>query len=128
MKKILAILSCVLVSASYSFAGEYPDISITEMKEAISAGKVTVLDVMGTKSYKKGRVPGAIDYRGNAKNIATLLPKDKGALIVAYCGGPSCKAYQAAAKAAEALGYTNVKHMSAGISGWKKAGGKMDKG
>lgn len=128
MKKLLAILSCVLVSASFSFAGEYPDISITEMKEAIESGKVTVLDVMGTQSYKQGHVPGAIDFKGNAKNIASLLPKDKGALIVAYCGGPACKAYQAAAKAAEELGYTNVKHMSAGISGWKGAGEKTDKG
>lgn len=128
MKKLLAILSCVLVSASFSFAGEYPDISITEMKELIKSGKVTVLDVMGSGSYKKGHLPNAIDYKGNAKNIAALLPKDKGALIVAYCGGPSCKAYKAGAKAAEDLGYTNVKHMSAGISGWLQAGEKTDKG
>lgn len=127
MKKLLAIISCVLVSASYSFAGEYPDISIAEMKDAIKSGKVTVLDVMGSKSYQKGHVPGAIDFKGNAKNISVLLPKDKGALIVAYCGGPSCKAYKAAAQAAEDLGYTNVKHMSAGISGWKGAGEKMEK-
>ena len=127
MKKFLAIISCVLVSASFTFAGEYPDISITEMKDAIKSGKVTVLDVMGSGSYKKGHVPTAIDFKGNSKNISVLLPKDKGALIVAYCGGPSCKAYKAAAKAAEALGYTNVKHMSAGISGWAQAGEKMEK-
>ncbi len=128
MKKLLAILSCVLISASFSFAGEYPDVSITEMKEAIKSGKVTILDVMGTKSYKKGHVPGAIDYKANAKKIAKLLPKDKNALVVAYCGGPACNAYKSAAKAAEELGYTNVKHMSAGISGWKSAGEKTDKG
>ncbi|MCF6313227.1 MAG: rhodanese-like domain-containing protein [Verrucomicrobiales bacterium] len=128
MKKFLAILSCVLVSASFSFAGEFPDISITEMKEVIKSGKVTVIDVMGTGSYKKGHVPGAIDFKANADKLESLLPKDKGALIVAYCGGPSCNAYKSAAKAAEALGYTNVKHMSAGISGWLQAGEKTDKG
>lgn len=127
MKKLLAILSCVLISASFSFAGEYPDISITEMKEVIKSGKVTVLDVMGPGSYKKGHVPGAIDFKSNVAKIAGLLPKDKGALIVAYCGGPSCNAYKSAAKAAEELGYTNVKHMSAGISGWKGAGEKTEK-
>jgi rhodanese-related sulfurtransferase len=52
------------------------------------------------------------------------LPADKNALVVAYCGGPSCNAYTAAAKKAKALGYTNVKHLSAGISGWKAAGEK----
>ena len=52
---------------------------------------------------------------------------NKDALIVAYCGGPQCMAYKAAAKKAVALGYTNVKHLSAGISGWKDAGEKVEK-
>lgn len=56
-----------------------------------------------------------------------MLPKDKDALIVAYCGGPRCGAYASAAKAAEKLGYTNVKHLTAGISGWQEAGEKMEK-
>jgi rhodanese-related sulfurtransferase len=55
-----------------------------------------------------------------------VLPKDKNALVVAYCGGPKCKAYEAAAKAAEKLGYTNIKHLTAGISGWKDAGEKTE--
>ena len=42
-------------------------------------------------------------------------------------GGPSCSAYQAAANAAEKLGYKNIKHMSAGISGWLQAGEKTEK-
>lgn len=57
----------------------------------------------------------------------TAMPKDKHALIVAYCGGPQCQAYQSAAKAAQKLGYTNVKHLTAGISGWHDAGEKMEK-
>jgi rhodanese-related sulfurtransferase len=60
-------------------------------------------------------------------NLAKSLPADKGALVVAYCGGPTCGAYAAAAKAAKELGYTNVKHMSAGISGWMQAGEKTEK-
>jgi len=54
--------------------------------------------------------------------LAKVLPKDKKTLIVAYCGNPKCKAYQAAAKAAEKLGYKNIKHFSPGIAGWKEAG------
>ena len=54
--------------------------------------------------------------------------KDKNSPIVAYCGNPRCQAYQAAAKAASKLGYKNVKHMSAGIAGWKEAGEKIEKG
>jgi len=37
-------------------------------------------------------------------------------------------AYQTAARAAKDLGYTNVKHLSAGITGWKQAGEKIESG
>lgn len=37
-------------------------------------------------------------------------------------------AYQTAARAAKDLGYTNVKHLSAGISGWRQAGEKTESG
>ena len=58
----------------------------------------------------------------------SLLPKDKSALIVAYCGNPQCPAYRAAAEAAKKLGYKNIKHLTAGIAGWKAAGEKTEKG
>jgi len=57
-----------------------------------------------------------------------LKPADKNALIVAYCGSPSCGAFARAAEAAVKLGYTNVKFYSGGISGWKKAGEATEKG
>ena len=53
------------------------------------------------------------------------LPRER-PLVVAYCGGPTCNAYSAAAKAAKELGYTNVKHLSAGISGWKAANAPLE--
>jgi len=46
---------------------------------------------------------------------------------VAYCGGPSCSAYKRGASVAAELGFKNVKHLSAGISGWVKAGKKLEK-
>lgn len=127
MNKILATLTCLVAMAVTAVGGEYPDISIKELKEAIAAKKVTVIDVNGSKSYAKGHIPGAIDYSAKSKELGKLLPKDKKALVVAYCGGPSCKAYQKAATAAEKLGYANVKHLSAGISGWLQAGEKTEK-
>ncbi len=126
MKKLLAFAITALFAVSLS-AGEYPDISIKELKIQIAKKKVTIIDVMGAGSYKKGHVPSAISFAKHGKNLAKALPKDKNALIVAYCGGPSCSAYKRAASLAEKLGYTTVKHMSAGISGWKKAGEKTEK-
>ena len=126
MKKLLALAATTVLAVSLN-AGEYPDISIKELKSQIAAKKVTVIDVMSSKSYAKGHVPTAISFAKDGKNLSKILPKDKNALIVAYCGGPSCKAYKRAASLAEKLGYKNVKHLSAGISGWRKAGEKVEK-
>ena len=120
-------LSSAAVRAEDKKATEYPDVTVHELKAAMEKGKVTVIDVNGTDSYRDGHIPGAIDFEANADKIEKALPKDKSALIVAYCGGPQCMAYKAAAKKAVALGYTNVKHLSAGISGWKGAGEKVEK-
>jgi rhodanese-related sulfurtransferase len=127
MKKILTLLATALVAVSV-YAGEFPDISVSEVKTLAESKKAVIIDVNGSKSYASGHVPGALDYEAIKANLADILPKDKNASIVAYCGGPKCKAYQAAATAAQKLGYKNVKHMSAGISGWKEAGQKTDTG
>ena len=126
MKKLLALVASACVALT-AFAGEFPDISISEVKAAIKAKKVVLIDVNGSESYAKRHVPTALDFDAVEKDLAKHLPADKDALIVAYCGGPKCKAYQAAANAAEKLGYKNVKHMSAGISGWVDAGEKTEK-
>ncbi len=126
MKKLLTFLAVAFTTVALH-AGEYPDISINELKSAITEKKVTVIDVNGSDSFKSGHIPGAIDFETQKAALSAKLPADKGALVVAYCGGPTCGAYAAAAKAAKELGYTNVKHLSAGISGWKDAGAPLEK-
>ena len=121
MKKVLATLCALALSAVSVMAGDYPDISIAELKKAIADKKVVVIDVNGSDSFKAGHVPSALNYADIQSNLASSLPKDKDALVVAYCGGPACHAYTKAADAASKLGYTNVKHLSAGISGWLQA-------
>jgi rhodanese-related sulfurtransferase len=125
MKKLLMLVAAAFASVT-AFAGEFADISIADVKKAIEAKKATIIDVNGSSSFKAGHVPTAIDFTAAKADLASKLPADKDALIIAYCGGPQCSAYQAAAKAAEKLGYKNIKHMSAGISGWKSAGEKTE--
>ena len=128
MKKLLATLCALALTAVSVIAGDYPDISIAELKKAIAEKKVTVIDVNGSTSFSKGHVPSALNFADVKDSLAAKLPADKGALVVAYCGGPSCSAYTRAANAAKELGYTNVKHFTAGISGWKSAGEKTEPG
>lgn len=123
MKKLITLALGLAFSVT-AFAGDFADITIPELKKAIADKSVTVIDVNGAESYKAGHIPTAIDY--SKDTLAKALPADKGALVVAYCGSPKCGAYAAAAKQAKELGYTNVKHLSAGISGWKEAGEKTE--
>lgn len=120
IKSTLAVLSLAFI-ASTAVAGDYPDLTVDELHQAIEANEVVVIDVNGAKRYAKGHIPGAIDF-SSVTDLSSVLPADKGTLIVAYCGGPRCSAFKKAAQAAQKLGYTNVKHLSAGISGWEDAG------
>jgi rhodanese-related sulfurtransferase len=126
MKKLITLALGFVLSATV-FAGDFADISVPDLKKAIAEKSVTVIDVNGSDSYKTGHIPTAIDYEKDSATLAKVLPADKAALVVAYCGGPKCNAYKAAAKKAKELGYTNVKHLSAGISGWKEAGEATEK-
>ena len=109
------------------FGGEYPDISVKELQKAIKNGNVAVIDVNGAKSFSRGHIPSAIDFSTHGKKLSSLLPKDKNTLVVSYCGGPGCRAYKRGADAAAKLGYKNIKHLSAGISGWKRSGAEITK-
>ena len=125
MKKILTLLTATFVLAS-AYAGEFADISLTEVKALTESKTAVIIDVNGSDSYKEGHVPTALNFAAIEDKLAASLPADKNTLIVAYCGNPKCPAYLRAAKAVKKLGYTNVKHMAEGISGWKSAGLKTE--
>lgn len=127
MKTTITLVAALLLSMAAQ-AAEFPEITVNELKDVIASKQVTLIDVNGTDSWKEGHIPGAKNYAAVKSALAKSLPADKTALVVAYCGGPKCGAYQAAAKAAKALGYTNVKHLTAGISGWKESGQKTETG
>ena len=87
---------------------------------AQGAEHVAVIDVNSRQSWVKARVPGArnldpVDYRESD------LPPDKADLLVFYCSNPMCRKAPNAARRAKKLGYTDVRVMSAGISGWLAA-------
>lgn len=120
-----ALFALLFTVSSSVFAADFADIAHKDLAAAIEAKSVVVIDVNGSDSFKKGSIPSAIDFEAKEKELAKLLPADKNALVVAYCGSPQCNAWKQAAKAVAALGYTNVKHYTGGLSGWKEAGGKL---
>jgi rhodanese-related sulfurtransferase len=120
MKKYIALMAAALFTASV-FAGEFADISIQQVKAAADTKSAVIIDANSPDSYKAGHVPGALSWADIKDNLAAKLPADKTTLIIAYCGNPHCPAYAQAAVAAKKLGYTNIKHMAAGIDGWNAA-------
>lgn len=126
MKRILSLLILPFLAIT-ALAGSFSDISLPDLKSAITAKKVTLLDVNGPVNYANGHIPGAIDYTAHTADLAKVLPPDKSSLIVAYCGNEHCGAYARAAEAASKLGYTNVQHFKPGIAGWKAAGEPTEK-
>lgn len=129
MKRTITTLFAVAASAFLALADDaFPSISTEDLKQAIAAKKVVLLDVNGTESWQEGHIPGALDFDKVEGKLAKVLPADKGTLVVAYCGNERCSAYKAGAAAAKKLGYTNVKHYSKGIAGWKKSGEKTESG
>ncbi|MBX7186215.1 MAG: rhodanese-like domain-containing protein [Vicinamibacteria bacterium] len=91
-------------------------ISPGDLRQLIEEKKVTVVDVNSPESWKRARVPGAINldpaYDGGD------LPSDKDAPVVFYCSNSMCRKAPNAARRAQEMGYRNVQVMKAGIKGW----------
>jgi rhodanese-related sulfurtransferase len=77
-------------------------------------------DARPVKTFGPAHIPGAQPAHPKDDNFLSLLPQDKNALIVFYCGGPTCPYTGDAVEKAQAAGYTNLKGYQAGLPGWKK--------
>ncbi len=94
-----------------------------ELKAAIDAGAVTVVDALGGEYYAKQHLPGAVPLvRDDVDAQAPTLLPDRGAAIVTYCSNPACPTSGQVADRLTALGYTNVRKYRDGIEDWVAAG------
>ncbi|MEV0587965.1 rhodanese-like domain-containing protein [Nonomuraea sp. NPDC050310] len=106
-----------------------PLISRTELRAAIEAGTVTVVDALGGDYYAQQHLPGAVALVESevAARAAELLP-DRDAAIVTYCSNPACPNSEAVARKLLALGYTDVRKYREGIQDWVEAGLPVESG
>ena len=95
-------------------------ISPTALHQAMQEQPVTIIDFNSRQSWAKAHVPGALNL-DPVNYTAADLPADKQSGLVFYCSNPMCRKAPNAARRAKALGYANVKVMSAGITGWLAA-------
>ena len=78
-------------------------------------------DARPVKRFGKAHVPSARPAHPKDENFLSLLPEDKDALLVFYCGGPTCPYTGIAVDMAQKAGYTNLKGYQAGLPGWGKS-------
>ena len=68
-------------------------VPLEKMQELVAqgpeAGKFTLIDSRPGPLFAEGRIPGAVSlpYAVFKEKAASLLPADKGALVILYCGG-----------------------------------------
>jgi rhodanese-related sulfurtransferase len=93
-----------------------------ELRTAIDAGTVTVIDALGGEYYAKQHLPGAHPLiRDDVDAQAPTLLPDLDAAIVTYCSNPACPNSGQVADRLTALGYTNVRKYREGIQDWVEA-------
>ncbi|BBO75313.1 sulfurtransferase [Desulfosarcina widdelii] len=125
--------------------GGYDLVTTEELKGWIDSGKDMVLvDTMPYEaSYKKGHVPGALQFLfpipdmnqwdtketgGKTQDdFIEMLGPDKDKTIVIYCGFVKCTRSHNGAAWAIKLGYKNVYRYSGGVFAWKGAKYPLEK-
>ncbi len=94
-----------------------------ELKRAIDAGEVTVVETLRAGHFAQGHLPGAIHIHFEAIGTdAPLRLPDKNAAIVTYCSNTACRNSEAAANQLVAMGYTNVRKYAEGKEDWQESG------
>jgi len=80
-----------------------------------------VIDVRPKEEYSEGHIFGSFSIPNNQPGELTrLLPKNKGTLLVFYGQDPANNLSHESARAAQKMGYTNIKVFAGGVLEWKK--------
>jgi rhodanese-related sulfurtransferase len=101
--------------------------TVAQAKTMLDRGEVVhFLDVREDLEFAKDHAQGA-RHLGKGiieRDVETLIPNKEDAILL-YCGG----GYRSvlAADALQHMGYTNVRSMDGGITGWREAGYPMER-
>jgi rhodanese-related sulfurtransferase len=106
-----------------------PSIGREELRHAIDAGAVIVVDALPAAPYRRRHLPGALNLvEEDAATKARQVLPDIGAAIVTYSTDAECGRGEGLAQRLRAMGYTNVRIYRDGIEDWVAAGLPVDSG
>jgi mannose-6-phosphate isomerase-like protein (cupin superfamily) len=94
-----------------------------ELRAAIDAGSVTVVDALPPAPYGERHLPGALNLvaEDDDAHVPQILP-DRSATIVTYSTDADCTRGRELAERLQALGYGDVRNYGEGIADWVAAG------
>lgn len=92
-------------------------ISCRDVSDQLPEQRAVVFDVNARSRWAAAHVPGARNL-DPVKFSEVDLPAERDSQLVFYCSNYLCRKAPTAARRAKAMGYTNVRVMSAGIQGW----------
>jgi rhodanese-related sulfurtransferase len=92
-------------------------ISARDLSDLLPSRRVLIVDVNAPARWAAAHVPGARNLDPVQFNSSDL-PAELDRPLVFYCSNFMCRKAPLAARRAKAMGYTDVRVMSAGIQGW----------
>ena len=121
---LIMILAALSVQAAEQ---EFKVVLTDDLKALLDEQKHMVLiDARTKEEYQEAHISGAISIpEKNFDESISLLPSDKGSLLVFYCNGVKCGKSKKAARKADDLGYKNILIYSEGFPVWEEKGLKI---
>lgn len=100
-------------------------ISTTEVEKLVAQGpekgKYYLYDSRPLPRFQEGAIPTSVNLPFPAfDKQLDKLPKEKDALVIFYCAGPTCNMSPGSAAKAQKLGYTNIKVYKDGMPAWSE--------
>ncbi|MFN8122696.1 MAG: rhodanese-like domain-containing protein [Thermoleophilia bacterium] len=94
-----------------------------ELRDAIAAGSVVVVETLAEPYYVTGHLPGALNIpHTEVARLAPVLLPDTGAAIVTYCSNTACNNSAIVQAQLRAMGYADVRKYAGGKQDWEAAG------
>lgn len=99
-----------------------PEISTAQLRQILTDGKTTVLDVRSTEEYALAHIPGSVNfYEKDVADLVKAYPAHNAPLIL-YCNGPYCGKSKRLSEELNKKGYTNVRRYQLGLPVWRALG------
>jgi len=97
------------------------EISTTQLKEILLAGKIPVIDVRPEREHAVSHIPGSINiFETEIDRMNELCSRASG--IVLYCNGPYCGKTVRVADSLSKKGCTNIRKYQEGMPVWRALG------